>query len=128
MPTIPAEFRPLLVESLLEGLRYAAEELVDAGLAVESYTEPLSVFDAVRATLDAIGWGARADVDVDKHRGALQHALTGRLETERHLRQSAELTPSEGAEQQREHAHRCALQIEAFMQHSGLEVPGDRNG
>lgn len=126
---VAAEFLPLLTESLLESLRYAAEAVVDAGLAAESYPEPLSEFDAVRAALDAIGWGAAGHIDVDAHRDVLQKALAIRLATERHLRQSAEAAPeNDGAERQRQRAHRCALELETFMHAAGLTIPGGRNG
>jgi hypothetical protein len=120
---VAAEFRPLLTEALLEGLRYSAEAVIAAGLDPASFADSLSEFDAVRGALDAAGWGTAEHVDVDAHRDVLQKTLTLRLETERHLRQSAEDTPAaDGAERQRQRAHRCALEIETFMHRAGLMI------
>ena len=54
--TIPADFRPLLVECLLGALRHAVEAVEQCGLHPDAYPEPLSEFDAIRGALDALGW------------------------------------------------------------------------
>jgi hypothetical protein len=117
------EFLPLLTESLLGVLLDAANALQRCGLNAERYPEPLERFDTIRATLDAIGWGATGDIDLDIHRDALQAALADRLATERHLQESAEEMTSESAEEQRQRAYGCRVQIEAFLHENGLSIP-----
>ena len=125
--TIPAEFLPLLAEALLGVLQDAVEAIEQCGLDAKSYPEPLRRFDRIRATLDAIGWGASEDIDLDVHRDELQAALTDRLATERHLQESAEVMIGEDAERQRQRAYGYRVQIEAFMHATGLTIRGDRD-
>jgi len=126
--TIPADFRPLLLECLLEALRDAAEAIEQCGLHAESYPEPLEHFDSIRAALDAIGWGVNAEIDVDVHRDALQQALSGRLTTERHMQATAEAAPA-GDEDGRQRAYRYVLEIETWATSAGLVIPeaGERD-
>ncbi|HSZ06766.1 MAG TPA: hypothetical protein VK778_16380 [Solirubrobacteraceae bacterium] len=73
--TIPAAFRPVLTEAMLTALQSAAEGVERAGFDPESYPEPLEQFDRARAALDALGWGARGEIDVETHRAVLVQAL-----------------------------------------------------
>jgi hypothetical protein len=123
---VPGDFRELLTECLLEALRDAAETIEQCGLYAESYPEPLSEFDAIRAALDATGWGAATEVDADAHRGALQRALSGRLATERHICATAIADIERGhtgAERGRVTAYTHCCRIEAFMHTAGLTIP-----
>jgi len=123
---VPGDFRELLTECLLEALRDAAETIEQCGLHAESYPEPLSEFDAIRAALDALGWGAATAIDVDAHRGALQRALSGRLATERHICATAIADIERGhtgAERGRVTAYTHCCRIEAFMHTAGLTIP-----
>jgi hypothetical protein len=76
-------FRPLLTECLLAALQGAAADIQQSGLDPENFAEPLERFDSIRATLDALGWGALPSIDVTTHRDVLQAALLKRLATER---------------------------------------------
>lgn len=123
---VPSEFLPLLLECLLSALRSAAQAIESCGLDPEAYREPLSEFDAIRATLDAIGWGATTERDVDAHREALQAALTARLETERAMLADARVSierEHRGGEDQVQAAYAYTLRVERFMRDAGLEIP-----
>jgi hypothetical protein len=109
---VASEFLPVLLESLLEALRDAAETVEGCGLDPESYPEPLEQFDRIRVALDAIGWGVRGDITLDVHRHALQSALTDQLRIEQNM-------AADGTESA---AHGYAVQIEAFMREAGLEI------
>lgn len=130
--TVPADFVGLLVEALLSELILAAQHVEDAGLDPASYPRPLARFDAIRALLDAIGWGEHdiTEIDLDDHQDVLARALAARLAMERDCIIDAEGSPTaRGAREQREHAHGYALQIERFMHDAGLEIPeaGERD-
>jgi hypothetical protein len=121
--TVPDDFLPLLTECVLGVMHDAAEELEQAGFDVDSYPEPLEQLGAIRAALDAIGWGATGSVDLGIHRWAFEKALRDRLATERHLQASAERMPTDAGKTQREIAYRHALEIETFMSDAGLAIP-----
>jgi hypothetical protein len=115
-----AEFVTLLAESLMGVLHSAAEAIEVAGFDPDAFTEPLARFDRIRAALDATGWGDHGDVDLDTHGEALQDALADRLDTERHMRATAERDKDE---QERQRARANVLQIETFMREAGLGIP-----
>jgi hypothetical protein len=107
-------------------MREAAEAVEQCGFKGEDYAEPLERFDIIRAALDAIDWGARADIDVSAHRWALQLALTDRLASERHMIEEAVRAIAQGVEggrRQHENATGYAHQIETFMADAGLTIP-----
>ncbi len=123
MSAIPADFLPLLTEALIEDLQTAAQEIghcrPDADIAAA-----LERFDAIRAPLDATGWGARAEIDLHAHRDVLQRTLAGRLATERDLLADAQRAPrTDSDEEQYQNAYGYILQLEAFMDETGLEIP-----
>jgi len=117
---IPADFRPLLVECLLGTLRHAAEGVEQAGLHPEAYPKPLSEFDAIRGALDALGWGAAPEIDVDAHRWALEQALADRLGTERSMQATSEADADEAG---RSAAYRYVLEIETWAESAGVVIP-----
>jgi hypothetical protein len=130
---IPADFRPLLTKCLLGIMHDAAEALERCGLDPKCYPEPLEQFDAIRAALDTLGWGAAAEIDVDVHGDALQRALSHRLASERHLYAEGVAVAEKGnpaGETQRDTAYGYACQLEAFMHTAGLPIAaaGERNG
>ena len=92
----------LLVEALLGELRAAALEVDDAGMDPDCYPKPLERFDSIRELLDAIGWGACADIDLDLYGHALQAALSSRLELERHMFAAAVESIGKGAQGRRD--------------------------
>ncbi|MGO9763794.1 MAG: hypothetical protein ACLP1Q_21285 [Solirubrobacteraceae bacterium] len=123
---IPDDFTDVLVEALLGDLRTAALEVDDAGMDPDCYPEPLERFDSIRELLDAIDWGARADIDLDLYGYALQAALSSRLDLERHMLAAAVESIREGhkaAETDKQHAYGYQLQIERFMNDAGLTIP-----
>jgi hypothetical protein len=86
----------------------------------------LEHFDSIRELVDAIGWGSRADIDLDLHGHALQQALAGRLELERFMMADAAESVEKGhkgAEQARDREYGYALEIERFLDAAGLEIP-----
>jgi hypothetical protein len=119
--TIPADFRPLLTECLLGTLRHTVEAVEQCGLHPDAYPEPLSEFDAIRAALDALGWGAATEIDVDAHRWALEQALADRLGIERSMQATAE---ADGDETGRQRAYGYVLTIETWAESAGVVVPG----
>jgi hypothetical protein len=118
-------FLPLLTECLLGVFHNAAEEVEQCWLDAESYPGPLRRFDAIRAALDALDWGRSGTVDIAAHHWAIETALRDRLDTERHLQESAEAQAmtAPSAERQRERAYRYRLDIETFMADVGLPIP-----
>lgn len=123
---VPEDFMGLLVEALLSELILAAQHVEDAGLDPASYPRPLARFDAIRALLDALGWGEHgtAEIDLDPQGDVLAQALAGRLAMERDSIIDAEGSPTaRGAREQRERARGYVLQIERFMRAAGLEIP-----
>jgi hypothetical protein len=119
--TVPDDFADELVETLIGELRQAG-----AAVEVGPDRDVLERFDAIREVLDAIGWGAGADIDLDLHGYALQRALAGRLALERFMMADAAESVEKGhkgAEQARDRAYGCTLEIERFMDAAGLEIP-----
>jgi hypothetical protein len=124
--TVPGDFADVLVEALIGDLQAAALEVDDAGMDPDCYPEPLERFDSIRELLHAIGWGARADIDLDLYGHALQAALSSRLELERHMFAAAVESIGKGhkgAETDKQHAYAYTLEIEQFMHAAGLEIP-----
>lgn len=127
---IPADFLELLTECLLAVMRDATEAVEQCGLDPGCYPEPLSEFDAIRSTLDALEWGAAPEINVHANRDALQRALDHRLASERHLCGEAIAAIEKGhvaAEHQRVTAYAYCCQIEAFMHTAGLRITGERD-
>lgn len=92
----------------------------------ERFGEPLRQLDAVRALLDAIGWGETenpepVEIDLDCHRSTLLAAITGLLDIERDY---MDVDPGfEGAERQRERSRRAVREIEDFLASNALQQP-----
>ncbi|MGP0101916.1 MAG: hypothetical protein ACLPUT_09920 [Solirubrobacteraceae bacterium] len=126
--TVPDDCAGVLLESLLEALREAAQAFDDCrGPDPAFYCERAVRFERIRAALDALGWGEHdtAEIDVDDHRQVLQLALAERLATERESIADADRdATARGAREQRERACSYALAIERFMRDAGLHVPG----
>jgi hypothetical protein len=120
---IPAAFRPVLTEALLTALQSAAEGVERAGFDPETYPEPLEQFDRVRAALDALGWGARGEIDVETHRAVLVQALRVALELERdHIADADRMSSNAGAAEQHDRASAAVAAIEAWAASAGLEL------
>jgi hypothetical protein len=115
--TVPSDFAATLLEALIEAIGHAADEIEACGFDTACCRERVAGVASIAAALDAIGWGERAEIDVDTHHGALQAALAERLTTERSMAAS---TPRD--EQHRLAALGYAHAIEAFMRDTGLTI------
>ena len=113
------ELLETLVQSLLYSLMTIAVEFDVLDMEPGPYRVQVDRFEAIRAVLDAIEWGARGEIDVEAHRDVLQQVLADRLIAEHSLMQEQ----SDTAKDQREHSYACALTIESFMHENGLEIP-----
>jgi hypothetical protein len=126
--TVPDDTLDLLTRCLLSIMREAAELVEQCGFNGDDYAEPLERFDVIRAALDAIKWGARADIDVSAHRWALQLALTERLASERDaVRDALESIERDrkGGVRELQRARGYMQQIETLMTDAGLDIPTD---
>jgi hypothetical protein len=121
--TVPDDHMNVLMESLMERLRFAAEQVEGADLDETAYPDRLERFDAVRATLDAIGWGEVQAFDANPHMDVLADALGERLETERALSASARSSAGENNRREVVRADRYAVQVETLFRLVGLAVP-----
>lgn len=124
--TVSPELLSVLVEALVACLEEAALAFEALQLDVGVYREKRARFDMFCDALDAVCWGASAEIDADAHRDALQAALAERLRAERHAiadgRESIE-EGHRGGEAQVRGARRQTLVIEAFMHDAGLTTP-----
>jgi hypothetical protein len=116
MSTIPADRLPLLTSALREDLQAAAQAIGQCG-PDSDIAAGLEHFDAIRATLDAIGWGNTEPVhdvivDLDQHRDVLQAVLDRLLQAKRERRADAQRA---GSEEERQHAEDDVIQLEVFM-------------
>jgi hypothetical protein len=121
--TLPCGFLRLLTESLMGNMREVAQEIEQCGLDRDAYPEPLARLDAIRALLDALGWGTVPRIDVDAHRQVIETSLAARLTDERCMQTDAEEGSGPDAERQRQRAYAYTLEIESFMADAGLPIP-----
>jgi hypothetical protein len=78
----PRKLVPIIVESLIEAGRAAAEDVERSGMDLDSFLDAVAAFDSIKNALESIGVG-HCDLDLDAHRAALQVALTARVNLER---------------------------------------------
>jgi|GEM_PF-1330617 len=112
------DLREILLQSLLYSLMTTAVEFDVLDMEPRAFRAQVDKFEAIRAVLDSIEWGARDEIDVQAHYGVLQQVLTHRLSAEDGL--MAE--PGDAAREQRERADACARTIEIWAESVGLEL------